>query len=218
MSAEEFKNFQLTGRQDLVRRSLVQTNQQMAELYESALRIFKDGSIPSRLVLAAHLIRELTRGLPRVLDLPIPTGRLMDKVNDLKSFWVRAVKGECHREDGWVGVIDGPLKKLLQTLEKFFLWHNENRSMHRDLAARLFRRTDPSGLTLPETLEQKWIDAWHDLHRYFEDVNHGSASSPEEFSANLEALEQMLLDTLYRQPSEDLSAIDRILKEGEPGA
>jgi hypothetical protein len=65
--------FQFTGRQQTVHVAIAGKNIQLAELYESALRTLHDARNPGRLFLAGHCIREMTDGLPKVLDLPIPS-------------------------------------------------------------------------------------------------------------------------------------------------
>jgi len=188
----------------------------MADLYESAFRVYRDDGNPDRLALAAHSIREMIGSLPKLLDLPVlaEQGRLGDQVNALEPLWHGAVKSGCHQQGEWVGEIDGPLRRLLQKMHEFFQWWRESHPKRRILAAKMFRETDPSGLQIPETLAQKRVKRWLDLHDYFVGVAHRRSTTVDEFAANVEALEQILLDSLYRQPSEDLSAIDRILEEG----
>jgi hypothetical protein len=220
MKQEDWQPFQMTGRQQLVQRSLSEKSEAVAVLYECALRVLAEGSNPGRLFLAAHSIREMTGGLPKYLDLPIlaEQGRLGDQVNALETIWVGTAKSQCHNDGAWAGEIDGPLQKLLGALHKFFQWCKDNRPKRRDVAAGLFRSTDPSGLPLPETLETKRVERWLALHDYFVRVAHRSSTSEDEFRSALEELEQILLDSLYRRPSEDFSAIDAILAEETPNA
>jgi hypothetical protein len=208
--------FQFTGRQQLVYSSLVQKNQGLADLYEAALRLCWEQRYPARLILAAHSLRELADGLPKALDLPIPVdpALITDQVNVIESIWSNALKSGCHQSGEWTGAIDGPLRKLLQKLHGFFEWLRINRPKRSLLAIQLFRVTDPYGQALPETLEQQRAKAWQDLRRYFSNTAHGESTTVEDFAAKLEALEKILLDSLVRTPSEDLSAIDRIFKEG----
>jgi hypothetical protein len=209
-------SFQFTGRQQLIHGSLAQKNQEMADLYESALRVHWDEGNRCRLILAAHSIREMTGNLPKVLDLPVlsEAGRLGDQVDALERVWDGATKSGCHQQGKWTGDIDGPLRNLLQRIPEFFDWRKKNRPKRRSLAEKMFRSTDPAGLPLPQTLEQSRAESYLELCDYFVGVAHRGATTPEEFAAKLEALEKILLDSLCRTPSEDLSAIDRILEEG----
>lgn len=220
MNRGDVQPIQMTGRQQLVHRSLTERSESVAILYECALQVLGHASNPGRLFLAAHSIREMTNGLPKFLDLPVlaEQGRLGDQVNAIEPIWTGATKSHCHQEGEWAGEIDGPLQKLLQALHKFFQWWKESRPKRRDVAAGLFRQTDPSGLPLPETLEKKRVDRWLALHDYFVRVAHRSSTTEEEFRSSVEELEQILLDSLYRRPSEDLSAIDAILAEETPNA
>jgi hypothetical protein len=212
--------FQFTGHQQLIHDSLAQMSLEMADLYEAALRVCWDEGNPSRFVLAAHSIREMTGNLPKVLDLPVlgETGRLGDQVDGLEKVWDGATKSGCHQQGRWSGGIDEPLRNLLQKIPELFEWRKKNRPRRRLVAARMFRGTDPAGLPLPETLEQKRVKSYLDLHDYFVGVAHRGATTSPEFAAKLEALERILLDSLRRTPSEDLSAIDRILEEGASDA
>jgi hypothetical protein len=215
LSLDHGEKFQFTGRQQLIRGSLVQKSQELADLYEAALRVYSDRGNPARLILAAHSIRELAGGLPNAFDLPIPVdpGLITDRVNALEPIWNNATKSGCHQQGAWTGDIDGPLRKLLQKLHEFFEWLKENRPKRRLVAAQMFRDADPSGMPLPETLEQTRVQKWLELRRYFSNAAHGESTTEDEFAANVETLEKILLDSLYRQPSEDLTAIDRILEE-----
>lgn len=220
MKQEERQPFQMTGRQQLVRRALSENLEAVGALYECALRVLSDRSNPGRLLLAAHSIREMTGGLPKFLDLPIlaEQGRMGDQVSGLEVTWVKAAKSQCHDDGNWAGEIDDPLRKLLGALHKFFQWRKDNRPKRRDVAAELLRSTDPSGMPLPETLEKKRIDRWLKLHDYFVGVAHQSPTTAEEFTMALYDLEQVLLECLYRQPSEDFSAIDALLAEENSNA
>ena len=220
MNQGDAQPFQMTGRQQLVYRSLTDKCEPVALLYECSLRVLADDSNPGRVLLAAHSIREMMGGLPKVLELPVLAGqgRLGDRMNALEPIWNGAKKSRCHQEGEWSGEIDGPLQSLLKGLHKFFQWWKDSRPRRRDVATQLFRQTDPAEMPLPETLERKRADRWLALLDFFVRVAHGSSTTLEEFTASLEGLEQILLDNLYRRPSEDLSAIDAILAEELPDA
>ena len=220
MNQGDLQPFQMTGRQQLVHRSLTDKSEPVALLYECALRILADVSNPGRVLLSAHAIREMMGGLPKVLELPVlaKQGRLGDQMNALEPIWDGAKKSKCHQAGEWAGEIDGPLQSLLKRLPKFFQWWKESHPRRRDVATELFRHADPAGMPLPETLEKKRADRWLALLDVFNNVAHGSSTTLEEFTASLEGLEQILLDNLYRRPSENLSAIDAILAEELPDA
>jgi hypothetical protein len=217
---EGTQSFQMTGRQQLVHRSLTDKSQPVATLYESALRVLDDEANAGRLMLASHCIREMMGGLPKVLELPVlaEQGRLGDQMTALEPIWNGAKNGACHKDGEWVGEIDGPLQNLLKGLHKFFQWWKDSRPRRRDVAAQLFRHSDPAGMPLPETLEKKRVDRWLTLLDFFVRVAHGSSATMEQFVESVDRLEQILLDALYRRPSEDLSAIDAILAEELPDA
>ncbi len=222
------RSFQMTDRQKFVHGALHEKDAELAVLYESALRVLWDESNPGRLFLAAHSIREMMDGLPKVLALPklAAGGKLGDQVDGLKPVWVRAVqKSKCHGNARWAGEIDGPLQKLLHELDKLFQWKEESRPKREDAAAKLLRRTDPSGLPVPKPLERMRADAerarvyrWLQSLTYFNRAAHRSKTTAAEVRTHIEAIEEILLHTLFQRTSEDLSAIDAILAEETPDA
>ena len=215
-SGERRTPFRFTGSQQLIYSSLLQKSRGLADLYEGALRVYWNERYPARLILAAHSLRELADGLPKALDLPIPVNPALitEQVNTLEPIWGNALQSGCHQNGEWTGAIDGPLRKLLRELHGFFEWLKTNRPKRSLVAAEMFRSTDPSGLSLPETLAHPRVKAWQELRRYFSNTAHGESTTVEDFATKLEALERILIDSLCRTPSEDLSAIDRILEEG----
>jgi hypothetical protein len=215
-SSENSAQLRLTGSQQQIHGALVEKGQELADLYETALRIYWDGQLPARLIPAAHSLRQLVDGLPQAMDVPIPVDpvQITDQANMLEPIWSNALKSGCHQNGEWAGTIDAPLQKLLRKLRGFFEWLEANRPKWDTVIIQMFRVTDPSGQPLPETLEQKRAKAWKELRRYFSNTAHGESTTSEDFATKMEALERILLDSLCRKPSEDLSAIDRILEEG----
>ncbi len=192
----------------------------MGELYECALRIFQDNSNPGRIFLAAHSIRELTKDLPKVFDVPVLTdhGRMRDKLDALERTWTGTLASACNRSGAWTGEIDNPLRRMLTKLPEFFKWRNESEPKMRESATALFRRIDLAGRQLPQPLEKRRADQWIELHTYFNSPAHRSPTTEDEFSGKLDELEQILVDCLSPTPSEDFSAIDAILMEEIPDA
>lgn len=209
------EGFQFTGHQQRIYGVLVEKSQDLADLYVAALRVFSDQGNPARLKLAAHSIRELADGLPKTFDLPIPVdpALITEQVDDIEPVWSNALKSACHQNGEWIGNIDLPLRELLQRVHGLVEWLKENRPKRRLVIKHMFRGADPSGQPLPEKLEDARAGEWLALRRYFSNSAHGQATTDDEFLAQLEILEKILLDSLYRQPSQALSAIDRILKE-----
>jgi hypothetical protein len=212
--------FQPSGRQLFLSQSLAQRNATMSELYECALRVFQDDSNPGRIFLAAHSIRELTKDLPKVLDVPVLTdhGRMRDKLDALERTWAATLGSNCNRSGAWTGDIDDLLRKLLAQVAEFFNWRRESEPKMRESAAALFRRIDPAGRVLPQALEKRRADRWIALHTYFNAAAHRSPTTEAEFADRLDELEQILIDCLVPTPSEDFSAIDAILLEESPDA
>src|ERR1700678_2790865 len=96
-------SFQLTGRQQFLSQSLAQKSPPLGELYDCAVRAFQDTANPGRIFLAAHSIREMTRDLPKVLDVPVLTdhGRMRDRLDALEKSWNGALASDCHCGGAW---------------------------------------------------------------------------------------------------------------------
>jgi hypothetical protein len=220
MTPSTLPSFQLSGRQEFLRESLTQKSPAMGELYDSAIRAFQDAASPGRIFLAAHSIREMTKDLPKVLDVPVLTdhGRMRDRLDALEKSWNGALASECNRAGAWTGEIDPPLRQLLAKLPEFFTWRSESDPKMRDSATALFRRIDPAGRPLPEPLEKRRAKRWIALHDYFNRTAHRSQTKEAEFLARLDELERVLMDSLSPQPSEDFSVIDAIFLEDRTDA
>jgi hypothetical protein len=220
MTPSTLPSFQLSGRQQFLFQSLTQRNPVLGELYDCAIRAFQEYGNPGRIFLAAHSIREMTKDLPKVLDVPVLTdhGRMRDRLDALEKSWDGALSSDCYRGGAWSGEIDPPLRKLLVKLPEFFKWRSESEPKMRDSATALFRRVDPAGRPLPAPLEKRRADHWIELHTYFNATAHRSPTTEAEFSAKLDELERILMDSLNPQPSEDFSVIDAIFLEDSADA
>jgi hypothetical protein len=220
MTPSTLPPFQLTGRRQFLYQSLAQKSAAMGELYESAIRAFQVSANSGRIFLAAHSIREMTKDLPKVLDVPVLTdhGRMRDRLDALEKTWNGALASNCSQAGAWTGEVDPPLRQLLLELPEFFTWRSESDPKMRDNATALFRRVDPAGRPLPEPLEKRRAKRWIALHDYFNRTAHRSATTEAEFVARLDELERILMDSLSPQPSEDFSVIDAIFLEDRADA
>src|ERR1700689_4419570 len=114
MTPSTLPSFQLSGRQQFLCQSLAQKSPAMGELYDSAIRAFQDIANPGRIFLAAHSIREMTKDLPKVLDVPVLTdhGRMRDRLDALEKTWTASLGSTCHQAGEWLGEIDNLLRRL----------------------------------------------------------------------------------------------------------
>jgi hypothetical protein len=106
--------FQPTGRPRILLQSLSEKSPVLGELYDCAIRAFQEHGNPGRLFLAAHSIREMTKDLPKVLDVPMLTGygRMRDKLDALERSWNHAPASDCHRGGAWSSEIDTRLRPV----------------------------------------------------------------------------------------------------------
>jgi hypothetical protein len=217
MSIAEPQSFEMTERQQLVYRSIADRDSNLADLYLCAIRLLSEQDNPDRFFLAAHAIREMTDALPKIVDLPILSkqARLGDKIRELEPIWNTALKSPCHEGGNWNGEIDGRLKQLLVRLNEFCIWWRDNFRKRREVVSNFFNKLDPSGKSLPETLERTRVKRWLELHDYFVKSAHRGNTTDDEFELRVNQLETTILDALFKKPSEDFSVIDSILAEEE---
>ena len=207
-------SFQMTGRQQLVYASLEAHDPACARLYAVALRS-RENETEEELYLSAHSMRLMVTDLPEAFDLPSLSSLplLANRIVGVSEAWNKGgILSACRANGEWSGEIDGPLRTLLKAIEKFF---EEKIAQKREITAQMFRRTDPSGLPLPEDLGNERVKRWMQIFRYLNDTAHRQPTSFEIFDERISELEQIILESLGRRPSVDLSAIDAILAEEE---
>ncbi len=207
----------LSDRQRALFLALDRLEPRLARMYLGGLRVLEDEANPDAVPLTAHALRELMEKLPESLDVPVkaPTGELADRVRKLRSLWEETLeKSACHNGGEWEGEIDLPLRELLQSLKAFFEWYSANHQLRREEVISALRRLDPSDRFLPERLEEKNVQTWMALRRFFADVaHHRQDPGRDGLSQQLDQLEQFLLDRLQPRTFEDFDAIDALLKE-----
>jgi hypothetical protein len=197
-----------------IREVLYTRDQELSELYWTAIDVLYPAT-PQRRRVSAHAIREMTAGLPRIIDVPAKESkqRLGDYVTRVSTLWKKARLGKSRVDGMWRGEIDASLQEALKGVDEMINWHEENRPKRKAVAAGFLRKSDPAMLELPANLQSDRASEWTELHDFFVGVAHGSATTEADFNARLDQLENLLLSSLSREPSQDFSTIDEILAE-----
>ena len=146
----------LSNQQMILLRVLQTKDERLWSMYYGALKVLNDSNNPERFALAAHSLRELMEKMPLYFDLRMKAMKesLKGKVRELEDIWYDCCeKSTCYKLE-WEGNIDGPLRKLLKSLEEFFRWFKGHHPRRKEEIARAIRRLDPMGLPLPEPIEE----------------------------------------------------------------
>lgn len=204
----------LSGRQLALHRALGELHQSLATYYEGALAVL-DNTIPDRLSLAAHAVREIMDKLPRFIDLPVEASHatLGNKANNLRDEWERLRKKTGCLQDGkWTGEIDTAMARFLERADDFFGWMMEQRARKTVQTAKVLRALDPIGLPAP--LVEDNASSFLKIRNFFVEVAHHKECPDEEFEKWVDAFEVFLLERLVPRTYDDFDAIDRLIAGG----
>jgi len=213
----------LSGQQRALLQALEQKNSALAVMYHGGLHVLADASNPDRFSLCAHALRELMEKLPEYLDVSTKAQQesLKAKVREVEdSYRGMQQKTACFNTSAnWDGNIDGPLRKFLLCLVRFFDWFATHHPRRREEVHGALIRLDGSGRELPAPLASLNVDAWDQKRGYFQSVaHHRKRGDEEEFSRWLDALVRFLLDRLVPRTFDDFSEIDALLGEDDTHA
>ncbi len=210
----------LSPRQIALFDALAEKDRALADMYLGAVLVAAQQDNPERFALAAHGIRELMDASPRSLDVPMQNlPHLGDKVTSLKVAWDKTKNRSASRgEGGWTGEIDTDLQDFLVRLDEFFAWREGDMPARREQAARFLRGLDPmhpidpTYRTLPQTLENAWLDKWTRYHNFATDVlHHRTSTTADEFAMMLAGFEEFMLRRLRPQTYADRVAMDALI-------
>lgn len=206
-------------RDELARR----TTPRLAAMYWQAIRAMDDSVNEERIPVAAHLLRELQKVLPKHLpDAPQVKGRLTlgDLFRWLEGEWPRVRQtSACFGEDNrWSGAIDGTLAAFLRDLEAWITrYRNENprwKSVQGDVLGRL----DPALNAVPEPTRTAAVDLWLDLNDFFNGAAHHASVAEATFASRVQEFEEFLGDRLIPRTFAKRGRIAELVREAEDSA
>ncbi len=204
---------QLTPTQQRLYQALVELRPDLAEWYRAAIAVINDTSLPDRLSLAAHALREVMEKLPgdgvsvdRGVSLP-------QKVSGLRPPWDKAQDENQRCGGAWQGEIGAQLREFLAAMQSFFDGQ-EDFIKSRQAFAEQFLAILDAGAGLPKDLQRTNAKQWMNFQGYFISVaHHGSVKEPE-FLARVAGFETFIATRLKPRPTEDFATIDALLEEG----
>jgi hypothetical protein len=213
MPEEADARLQLAATQQVLYDALLEKPGGLAELYRAAIAILNDATLPDRLAVAAHELRELLEKLPGE-EVDLGAG-LNDRVKELEPLWKNASEEErTSGRDPWTGEVTRMLRRFLVAAQQFFEERTRIASTRADLLVRYLHKEDPAQVKLPKEVQQKNARRLMDLRRFFTGVAHHRFPAAEDvFQERVGQLEGFLSAQLNRRPTEDFAAIDALLRE-----
>ena len=189
-------------------------------MYLGGLQVLHDAANPDRVAQSAHSMRELMEKIgamePPAVEGSRSTRSLKNEVFNLKQALAKAKRNsERYSESGgWTGPFNGHLSRFMKKLDDFFNWVDSNRPSRRSLFRRTMAHIDRAGRDLPKPLCDRRYRAWQTMADFFQKTSHhGSFPSFEETRERIGELEAFLASVLVPTTSDDLNAIDALLKE-----
>jgi hypothetical protein len=208
--------------------ALEERDSRFAQWYTGALQTLGNVDNPERFSQAAHSMRELMEKLPEhayILASGDRSGRvslrgqgnLRTEAQGLRTGWMKGKQAtKCHDGAGWSGPIDSVLVAMLERVEAFISWVEENRPSRATIVGTGIESLDGSGRSWTLEIRAENVKRWTVAYEYFESVcHHGRAADPEAFNRYLTSVEHFLLDLLAPRAMEDLADIESIIREGE---
>jgi hypothetical protein len=205
----------LTSDQEALHTSLARRSSKVARIYRGGLHVLADEKNPCRYELAAHSIREVMKLCPELAGFePFRSGDSMP--NRLEK--VRAAYDAVLRSQN-LGDQTPNDHGLVQELNKFFKWQDENRPKLRTRVARMLGALSGPVLMLPSDIAAREVDGWMAARDYLNKAAHhgDEAVIREEFLRHVNLIETILLRRLQPRAVEQHDVLDALIREGESG-
>ena len=198
---------------------LVQRNGRLKRIYSGCLRVYCQEDHPDRFALAAHAMREL------LAKCPILNGEEQFRQGDSMGSRVEPVKiaNQALKKAGYaegtaLDVVAGAVRELLNKVDEFLQWMQENRPKNETKIAKLLSGLSGPGQKLPVDIAKAEVKQWKAANDYFNDVAHHQRETNEtEFLHHMTFIETLLRQRLRPPAVADHDDIDALVAEAEHG-
>jgi hypothetical protein len=191
------------------------TTLQLTAYYWEAIRALREADEVICYSIAGHALRELQNGLPNYLNVPL-AGGLGEFFGWIRDTWRPIVARRTPRAAGelWIGTtIDPRLGRFLATLDEKVETYAAAYPLRREMHQSALTHLDPGLGQTPQSVQKVAVERWMRLQDTFNSATH--SSTPEEFEAAVEELEDFLIDRLAPRTFEKRDAIAALVREGE---
>lgn len=193
---------------------------ELAKNYEGAIKVYNTQSIPNRIKLSAHSIREMMKEIPKYLNAPLHTSdrKLGDVFDDLKDVWDRFYKSDIFlTEPPWNEETILKFRKSAKECQDIIeagtailiKRSHRTRSMVRDFVVQ------SNTISTPSLVEDNLISLWLKVFDDFVEVAHGKSVNENEYMEMVCSFESILLNLIRPRPLENIEKLSQIIQEGE---
>lgn len=198
---------------------LVQRDGRLERIYSGCLRVYHREDQPDRFALAAHAMRELLAKSPTL------NGEEWFRQGDSMGSRVEPVKiaNQALKKAGYgdgtaLDAVAGPVRDLLNKVDEFLRWVQENRPKNEAKIAKLLSGLSGPGQKLPVDIARAEVKRWKEAQGYFNDVAHHQRETNEaEFLHHMTFIETLLRQRLRPQAVAEHDDIDALVAEAEHG-
>lgn len=190
-------------------------------LYGAWVIIESPNNNPEYKAQAAHSVREfIEKAHDGIFGAPSKVGNgLKSEVINLSTKWSKATTDTSGVDvANWSGTIDGPFKKILENLAKFFSVFDASHKPRKQQFKAVLNKLDGTGQPVPVIIEKERLKIWNELDDFFIGVAHHTIETKEKVLRDkIITLETLILDIRYpeRGVLEILNTLETYILEGE---
>jgi hypothetical protein len=207
-----------TNEQLALQAFLARRNGRLERIYAGCLGVYYQEDNPDRFPLAAHGMRELMAKCPSLNGEEwFPQGVSMGTQVEPVIAAYQALKQAGYTDGTPLDAVAGQIHELLNAVDEFQLWNQENRPKNDIKIAKLLAGLSGLG-KLPVDIAEAEIKRWKTAADYFNKVaHHHRDTNDAEFSRHMTSIETLLRLRLQPEAVADHDEIDALVAEGERG-
>jgi hypothetical protein len=205
----------LTGIQLDLHNALVGEDPACAEYYRAAIATLNDETLPDRIAITAHSLRELMEKLPNE-GATDKAADLNTRLKKLEQTWVTAhEEQQGHEGERWIGSIGTALQAFLVEAEEFFKVGAQFSESRRTKTKQYLSRLEIAAQQMPPDMQTRNAKEWMLQRKYFTDLaHHRFPEQDAAFRQRVAQFESFLLVRIRPLPTKDFTEIDALLGEG----
>ncbi len=211
-------NFKSNSRRKLLS-ILEDIDSKLSDIYRFTLDILDSHSNPFRVNIAAYCLRTIIYNLPVAMNIEIEAlkKRKTDELDRMIAVFKKNMpKSKRKNNDSWNGEIDKPLVNILQGMERYLNWSNDNPTNRSVEIKKILKEIDPSNLKLPDKIENLYTRIYQDIWNSFNDIAHNINNNDfDKFEEYHVAFVDFMIKKCGTSSIATKNKIDQFLKEGE---
>jgi hypothetical protein len=208
-----------TNEQLALRAILAQRNARLERIYGGFLTVYYQEDNPERFPLSAHCMRELLAKCPSLIGEEwFPQGVKMGTKLKPVIEANQALKKAGYTDGAALDAMAGQVRDLLNAVDEFLQWNEENRPKSDAKIARLLAGLSGPGQPIAVDVARAEVRKWKKANDYFNGVAHHNHDTNEaEFLPHATFVETLLRLRLQPEAVQDHDEIDALIAEAEHG-